>query len=119
MRRIVRYEQIIIDNNFKRFQKRFSIFVFGLFNHFLGGAAIIKSVLSAQYKTQFQPFKEKISVAVQENYAVAYQADNKAYATTATFTSEAAAREFMHQAIAEDPNRADALHVIPQFEVTP
>ncbi len=119
VRRIVRYEQIIIDNNFKRFQKRFSIFVFGLFNHFLGGAAISKSVLSAQYKTQFQPFKEKISVAVQENYAVAYQADNKAYATTATFTSEAAAREFMHQAIAEDPNRAEALHVIPQFEVTP
>ena len=119
VRRIVRYEQIIIDNNFKRFQKRFSIFVFSLFNHFLGGAAVSKSVLSAQYKTQFQPFKEKVSVAAQEDFAVAYQADNKAYATHATFSSEAAAHEFMQQAIAEDPNRAEALHVIPQFEVTP
>ena len=118
VRRVVRYEQIIIDNNYKRFRRRFSIFAFNLFNHFLGGASVSKSVLSAQYKTQFQPFKEKIAVA-QEGYTVAYQADNKAYATTATFTSEAAARDFMQQAVSEDPNRAEALHVIPHFEVTP
>ena len=30
VRRIVRYEQIIIDNNYKRFKKRFSIFIFAL-----------------------------------------------------------------------------------------
>jgi hypothetical protein len=117
VRRIVRYEQIIIDNNYKRFRKRFSVFVFGLFNHFLGGAAVSKSALSANVKSQYQPFKEKITVA-QEGYTVAYQADNKAYTTTATFSSEAAARDFMQQAIAEDPNRAEALHVIPHFEVT-
>jgi hypothetical protein len=118
VRRIVRYEQIIIDNNFKRFRKRFRIFASALFAHFLAGAAVSKSVLSANYKTQFQPFKEKVTVA-QEGYTVAYQADNKAYATTATFSSEAAARDFMHQTIAQDPNRAETLHIIPQFEVTP
>jgi hypothetical protein len=118
VRRIVRYEQIIIDNNFKRFRKRFSIFASALFVHFMGGAAVSKSVLSAQYKTQFQPFKEKVTVAP-EGYTVAYQADNKAFATTATFSSEAAARDFMQQAIAEDPNQAETLHVIPHFEVTP
>ena len=76
VRRIVRYEQIIIDNNFKRFRRRFSIFASALFAHFLGGAAVSKSVLSVNYKTQFQPFKEKVSVA-QEGYTVAYQANNK------------------------------------------
>ncbi|MBI1279612.1 MAG: hypothetical protein GC179_15905 [Anaerolineaceae bacterium] len=118
VRRVVRYEQIIIDNNYKRFRKRFSIFVFGLFNHFLGGAAISKSALSVSVKTQYQPFKEKVTVA-QEGYTVAYQANNKAYTGSTTFNSEAAARDFMQQAIAEDPNRAEALHVIPHFEVTP
>jgi hypothetical protein len=118
VRRIVRYEQIIIDNNFKRFRKRFSIFASVLFTHFIAGAAVTKSVLSVNYKTQFQPFKEKVKVA-EDGYTVAYQADNKAYTNTATFSSEAAARDFMQQAIAEDPNRAEALHVIPQFEVTP
>jgi hypothetical protein len=90
-----------------------------LFTHFMAGSAVSKSVLSASYKAQYQPFKDKVSVAAQESYAVAYQADNKAYASSTTFTSEAAARDFMQQAIAEDPNRAEALHVIPHFEVTP
>ena len=48
---------------------------------------------------------------------MAYQANNTAYATATTFTCEAAARDFMQQVIAEDANRADVLHVIPQFEV--
>jgi hypothetical protein len=116
VRRIVRYEQIIIDNNFKRFRKRFSIFASALFAHFIGGAAVSKSVLSVNYKSQYQPFKEKV-VVMQEGYTVAYQADNKAYTSTATFSSEAAARDFMQQAITADPNRAATLHVIPQFEV--
>lgn len=117
VRRIVRYEQIIIDNNFKRFPKRFSVFAPALFMHFLAGAAVSKSGLSVNCKTQVQPFKEKVTVA-QEGYTVAFQANNKAFTPTATFSSEAAARDFMQQAIAEDLNRAELLHIIPHFEVT-
>ncbi|MCA0454433.1 MAG: hypothetical protein LCI00_10700 [Chloroflexi bacterium] len=117
VRRVIRYEQIIIDNNYKRFVRRFKFFVFGLFNHFLSGSSIARHELSHQVKMQYQPFKEKVSVK-QEGYTVAYQANNKAYAT-ANFASEAAARDFMQQAITDDPNQAETLHVIPQFEVTP
>ena len=98
------------------FRKRFSIFAVSLFNHFMVGAAVSKSLLSAQSKQQYQPFAEKVTVG-QESYTVAYQADNKAYTSSATFTSEAAAHDFMQQTIAADPNQAETLHVIPQFEV--
>jgi hypothetical protein len=118
VKRTIRYEEIIIDNNYLRFVRRFSVEVFGLFNHFLKGASVSQSSLSKAYKSKFKPYEESI-VAQEEGYAVAFQENNKAVATQAVFSSEAQARDFMNQMIGENPTMADAVHVIPQFEVTP
>lgn len=117
VRRVVRYELIIVDNNFKRFiRKFFGFFSKNLFTHFLRNNAAARSVLSKQYKTKLSPFTEKI-VANQGGYCVANASNNKAYGGSTTFTSEAQAREFMHQQISENPTLKESLHVISQFEI--
>jgi hypothetical protein len=118
VKRNVRYEEIIIDNNYKRFVRRFRLFFNELFFHFMHGSSVTLSALSQHQKKQLQPFAEKIQVA-SEGYTVAYQSNNKAYSGTATFNSENAAREFMQQQITQDANQASTLHVIPQYEVNP
>ena len=116
VKRVVRYEEIILDSNFKRFVRRFSPLVASLFEFFLGGAAITRSDLSQKKKAQLQPFAEKVTVAG-ETYVVALQSTNKAHAGTAKgFTSEASAREYLAKQVAGDPTLADALHVIPAYE---
>jgi hypothetical protein len=117
VKRVIRYEEIIIDNNFKRFVRHFSIFVGALFNHFMAGASISKSSLSQSYLEKFQPFAEKIAVQP-ASYAVAFQSTNKSIGTTATFTSQASATNYMQQQIALDPDMSEALHVIPTHEVS-
>lgn len=116
VKRVARYEQVIIDTNYRRFVKRFSEYVFSLFNHFLAGSAVSKSTLSTRYNSQLQPFEEKVKVG-NEAYAVVFQSNNQAFAQEATFSSQAAAYDYMQQVIAEDRNRAEELHVVPQFEV--
>jgi len=96
--------------------KRFSEYVFSLFNHFLAGSAVSKSTLSTHYNSQLQPFEEKVKVG-NEAYTVAFQSNNQAFAQEATFSSQAAAYDYMQQVVAENPNRAEELHVVPQFEV--
>jgi hypothetical protein len=117
VKRVIRYEEIIIDDNFKRFARKFSIFVGALFNHFMAGASISKSSLSQSYLEKLQPFDAKIALRP-ASYAVALQATNKSIGTTATFTSQASANDYLQQQIALDPNMSDALHVIPTHEVS-
>jgi hypothetical protein len=116
IRRIVRYEQIIIDSGFKRFAQSFSNFAATLFQFFLAGASVAKSELSQFEKNKLQPFKEKIVVQPQ-TFTVAFQATNKAYAEeTASFSSAASAQDYLNRQIAKDANLRDVLHVIPEFE---
>jgi hypothetical protein len=116
IKRIVRYEEIIIDSNFKRFARRFSAYVGSLFNFFLSGNATARSSVSQATKAKMQPFAEKIGVAP-ETYTVAFQATNKPFAAeTTTFHSEASAREYLKQQIAADGALADVIHVIPSYE---
>lgn len=116
VKRVVRYEEIIIDNNFKRFQRNFRAHGRTLFDLFLRGAAGARSELSKARKTKFQPFEEKIAVA-EETYTVAFQADNRAIAPdAAVFHSEPSAREYMNRKLDEDPSLIDTIHVIPSFE---
>jgi hypothetical protein len=116
VKRIVRYEEIILDSNFKRFRRRFFGFAGGLFAFFMRGGAVAKSGLSQASKKKLDPFVEKVEVAA-ETYTVALQASNKAWTAAATsFHSEAAAREFLNAETAKDPNLADTLHVIPSYE---
>ncbi len=115
-RRVVRYEEIIIDSNYKRFQRRFRGFMGVLFNFFLNGAAVTKCEISNATKKKFQPFDEKIEVQT-ETYTVAFQANNKAVSSeTVSFHSEASARDYLNRQIAADPSLADQMHVIPSFE---
>jgi hypothetical protein len=115
-KRIARYEQIIIDTNFKRFAKKFRKYSGVLFEHFLKGNAISKSTLSVKYKQQMQPFKETIKAGM-DSFAVAFTDNNKAYKGEAVFTSVFAAQDYMAQAITTDPALTDSLHVIPHAEV--
>jgi hypothetical protein len=115
VKRVVRYEEIILDSNFKRFARRFAPFLSSLFDFFLKGNVVAKSELSMAKKKQFQPFDEVVAVAP-ETFTVAYQADNHAYVSE-VFASEASARDYLAGEVAGDPNLADSLHVIPGFEV--
>ncbi len=115
VKRVVRYEEIILDSNFKRFARRFAPFLSSLFEFFLKGNVIAKSDLSMAKRKQLQPFDEVVGVAP-ETFTVAYQADNHAY-VSAVFASEAGARDFLAGEVAADPNLAGSLHVIPDFEV--
>jgi hypothetical protein len=117
VRRVVRYEEIIIDTNYKRFARRFRGFVGVLFEFFLDGSAVTKCELSQAKKAKLQPFAEKIDVHG-ETYTVAHQANNTAFsAESAVFHSEASAREYMSEHVAADPSLASTLHVIPTFEM--
>ena len=116
VKRIVRYEEIIMDSNFKRFQTRFKLYFGSLFNFFLNGNAAAQSNLSKATKAKLQPFEEKISVKT-ETYAVAFQSNNKTFrAESASFHSEASARDYLNTMIGEDASLADQIHVIPGFE---
>jgi hypothetical protein len=116
VRRVVRYEEIVIDSNYRRFARRFRGFFGVLFAFFLDGNAVSRCELSQAAKAKLQPFTERIAVHG-ESYTVAHQADNTAFGTASTvFHSEASAREFLGARVAADPSLAGSLHVIPTFE---
>jgi hypothetical protein len=116
VRRVVRYEEIIIDTGYKRFARKFRKFAGSMFEFFLRGASVSKSELSQFEKKKLQPFADKIAVQP-ETYTVAFQATNQAYAADAvSFISAASAQDYLNSQIARDANLADALHVIPEFE---
>ncbi|MDD5265639.1 MAG: hypothetical protein PHO08_00740 [Methylococcales bacterium] len=117
-KRKVRYEQIIIDNNFKRFRLRFKFFSFGFFTHFLQGSAISKSALSKNHRSQLDPFSEKLQVK-DGGFTVALAENNRAYSTQAMyFSSETLAQQFIQEQLSLRPELHETLHVIPQHEVT-
>jgi hypothetical protein len=116
VRRNVRYEQIIIDTNFRRFARRFTAFIGVLFAHFLGGNAISRSALSQRQRRLLQPYDEVIAVAP-DHFAVAFTHDNTVSGAGAVFTSEAGAHDFLAGRLAADPRLDGTLHVIPAVEV--
>jgi len=124
VKRVIRYEEIIIDNRFRRFLRPFFAYFrvgFGLlneflFNHFLRGAAVADSPLSQQYKRRVTPYDERITVNPHE-YSVAFSEDNTSIDSTVSFTSQAKAIQFMNQQINDNPALEKALHVIPNTEL--
>jgi hypothetical protein len=113
--RNVRYEQIILDTPPERPRKRFYEFPNGLFVHFRAGAAIYRSAPSLANEKRLKPFADKVTVGG-DSYTVAFQADNRATSTTATFASFAEAEAHLAAAVQTDPILVDALHVIPEAE---
>jgi len=117
IKRRVRYELITIDTNYKRNLRRFFSVFKRLFNHFLGGNAAAKSVLSKATLLQTQPFAEKIEI-VPGTFTVAFNSNNTPMsAASASFSSQAKAQAFMQQQMAASPELEGSLHVIPHFEV--
>ena len=125
VRRVIRYETIIIDSNFKRHVKTFfSFFVTGyaalndfLFTHFLVGNSATQSVLSKHQRERMQPFNEVITVQPHQ-YSVVFNTDNRPVDFTATtFSSQAMALQYMEEQISEDDGLAEQLHVVPNTEV--
>lgn len=116
VRRIVRYEQIIIDTNFQRVARRFAAFTGSLFRHFLLGNAAARSPLSARLKHQMQPFPETIKTKT-EGYGVVNTSNNTMVAGTTVFGSYHAAKEHLEQANNQNPALAGMMHVVPEFEI--
>ncbi|NPC52599.1 hypothetical protein D7X99_07975 [Corallococcus sp. AB032C] len=116
VKRVVRYELIILDSNSKRFARKFFDYTARLFTFFLRGSSTARSALSQATRTQLRPFADTITVQA-ETYTVAFQLDNRAVSTeSASFQSEASARDWMARKVALDPSLADQVHVIPTFE---
>ena len=115
-KRIVRYEEIIIDNEFRRRQRRFRPMQGLLFSHFLGGNSIARSDLSFAKQRKLDPFPDKV-VAGAGTYVVASQTDNRNAAGVKTFSSEAAALDHLSKLASANANTHELLHVIPAFEM--
>lgn len=113
-KRTVRYEQIIIDSNYKRFAVKLFRFFGSLFYQFMRGNAVATSTLSKEYARQLDPWDEPLAVK-QEGFTVVTAHNNKA--VSQTFFSEAEARDYLHTRVAFDPNLGAALDVVPHFEV--
>jgi hypothetical protein len=129
VKRIIRYETIIIDSNFKRHAHKFfeaivtsfSLLAGRLFGHFVKGSVITKSTVSAAYQQRIQPNEQVITVELPK-YSVALMMDNSPLAgtdglTTASFASKAEAFNFMQSQITGDPKKAGTLHIIPNTEL--
>lgn len=125
VRRVIRYETVIIDNNFKEhirnffeyFNTAFAFINTFLFTHFLKGSAAKKSVLSQHQKKRLKPFDEVIQIQP-SGYSIVTNTDNRPIDGIATvFTSQAQAKAQMDQLISSDPTLADLLHVIPDTEI--
>src|SRR5207248_5048527 len=105
-----------LDTAFKRYQRHFFKFWDGLFTHFRAGAAVSRSSISQAAQKRMQPFDSKVAV-MDEQYTVAYQADNRAYTGATTFSSYAEAQAHMNGVLQQDRSLADEIHVIPFAEV--
>lgn len=117
VKRVVRYESIIIDNHFKRSVRKFFKILPELFAKFLAGNAVSMSELSHAVKMQKGLTNEKIEIKP-NTYSVAFNSNNMAMSgEAANFTSYAQAQEFMNQQVTKDPTLADQLHVIPSVEL--
>jgi hypothetical protein len=110
--RTVRYEEVVVDTNYRRFARRFARFAGVLFEHFLRGNAASRSPLSARGRAERVPFADRIAVG-DEAFVVASTRDNS---TVAAFGSDAAARDDLALRLADDPGLEGELHVIPAFE---
>ena len=117
VKRVVRYEKIIIDTQYKRMVKSFYTWFGSLFGLFLNGNAVSLSVLSYKQQKRLKPFADQVEIG-KTLYTVAFNHDNTAFSDDAmAFTSQVQAQEFMNQQIAGDANLANQIHVIPQVEM--
>jgi hypothetical protein len=114
VKRVVRYEVVIIDNRFRRRLLRFRGIMITLFTHFLAGNSVSLSGLSKATQAKLDPFDDRIKVNPAQ-FAVASAVDNKLIAPNLVFASQASANEHVSAVLAANPTAA--LHVIPAAEL--
>jgi hypothetical protein len=114
--RIVRYETIIVDTALEPVRNRFFEFWDALFVHFRAGSAVARAAPSLANERRMRPFATRVAVN-DEQFTVAWQADNTPYISTATFGSYAEAQAHLEESVRQDSALADAIHVIPGAEV--
>ena len=115
--RTVRYEQIIIDTQFRRVVFFLVSWIGSLFSHFLRGNAVSRATISNAQQKKLQPFEDKITIS-NESFTVAFNSNNSPLNNeSVAFESQARALDYMNAKIEEDPNLAESIHVIPQTEM--
>ncbi|HEX8205731.1 MAG TPA: DUF6603 domain-containing protein [Solirubrobacteraceae bacterium] len=114
--RSLRYEEIVIDNQFRRRRRRFEPLALLLFTHFLDGNSLHLNVLSAAQQKLVQPFDDRIAITG-DSYAVASTVDNTLAAGTTMFASEALAHEYLAAQVGAQPALAGTLQVLHAAEV--
>lgn len=115
--REIDYQVTIIDKEPVRPTLRMKA-ISGLFHGFLSGAAVSRSTLSYQTKSQLGLANDKVTVSP-EGYTVASTQNNKPFDASSTFTSEAMASDYMKRQVAANPALAGSVHVLPNHEVAP
>ena len=114
VRRVVRYEEVVIDNAFRRRRRRFRPILGPLFEHLLAGTSAALAAQSLAQATLRDPHADAVTVSASVGFVVASTTDNSAL--TQTFASEASALDHLSALAATDPGAAAAAHVIPSFE---
>jgi hypothetical protein len=116
--RTVRYDLHIVDTKLHPPEQfRFLLYPGALFQHWLGGSSVALSALSQAQSKLTNPYPEGVSVGA-ETFAVVSAADMTLVdAEAATFTSKAAAGDYMASTVAADPSLAGTLQVLSSFEV--
>jgi hypothetical protein len=117
-KRVVRYEQIIIDTFFRRFVLVIGTLVSGLFAHFLAGNSVARADLSVRTAERLHLLDDKITVNPTA-YVVADAATNTVFtgAPADGFASRAAAQEFVSAQVLADPSLAGQVHVLRAHEL--
>jgi hypothetical protein len=116
VKRRLRYDLLVFDTNRKAGRQLVGMTV-GTFGRLSGYAAINRNPLSRYQDLLDLPYPADRVETWDDGYVVAWQADNGLYGSAQTFASEASAREFLSAQVTADPALADALHVIPAFEM--
>ena len=114
--RNVRYEAIIIDTALEPARNHFFQFWDALFVHFRAGASVARAAPSLANERRMQPFTARVTVS-DEQFAVAWQADNTPFTATAMFGSYAEAEAHLEASVRADGALAEAIHVISGAEV--
>jgi hypothetical protein len=114
--RTVRYDLTIVDTRLRPpVRVKFYVYAGALFQHWLAGASVAHSVLSAHHDALTHPYDGKVAVEA-EQFFVADVATNTA-AHPAAFASRAAAIDHMKLSVAAEPMLAGSLHVLPVSEL--
>jgi hypothetical protein len=112
VKRNVRYDEIVIDTNQKRSERRVASFPRGLFEHFLKNGSVGRSPLSKLYQQRLRAAEQRITVDA-ERFAVVLRDSNKPLASNSiAFNSEVSAREYLRSRVAAEPHLAGHIQVI-------